>query len=87
MRAAATVLRRNGIDSLVAIGGDGTFRGCLDLARFWNGAVIGCPGTIDNDLAGTDVSIGFTSAVSTAATPWTSSATPLTQPNACSSSR
>ncbi len=67
LRAATTVLRRHGIDSLVAIGGDGTFRGCLDLARFWNGAVIGCPGTIDNDLSGTDVSIGFTSAVSTAA--------------------
>ena len=64
--AAGTVLRRHGIDSLVAIGGDGTFRGCLDLARYWNGAVIGCPGTIDNDLSGTDVSIGFTSAVSTA---------------------
>ena len=33
----------------------------------WDGRVIGCPGTIDNDLAGTEVSIGFTSAVSTAA--------------------
>ena len=66
LRAAAAVLRRHGIDSLVAIGGDGTFRGCLDLARYWNGAVIGCPGTIDNDLSGTDVSIGFTSAVGTA---------------------
>ena len=41
LRAAAAVLRGRGIDSLVAIGGDGTFRGCLDLARFWNGAVAG----------------------------------------------
>ena len=53
--------------TLVAIGGDGTFRGCLELAHYWDGRVIGCPGTIDNDLSGTDVSIGFTSAVSTAA--------------------
>ena len=37
------------------------------LRSYWDGRVIGCPGTIDNDLAGTDVSIGFTSAVSTAA--------------------
>jgi 6-phosphofructokinase 1 len=67
LRAAALVLERHRIDNLVAIGGDGTFHGCVELARFWNGRVIGCPGTIDNDLAGTDVSIGFTSAVSTAA--------------------
>ncbi len=67
MLAAAAVLDRHRIDNLVAIGGDGTFRGCIELARYWNGRVIGCPGTIDNDLSGTDVSIGFTSAVSTAA--------------------
>jgi 6-phosphofructokinase 1 len=67
MRTAAEVLRRHRIDHLVAIGGDGTFRGCVELSRYWDGRVIGCPGTIDNDLAGTDVSIGFTSAVSTAA--------------------
>ena len=67
LRAAAAILRRHRIDDLVAIGGDGTLRGCLALARYWDGRVIGCPGTIDNDLAGTDVSIGFTSAVSTAA--------------------
>ncbi len=66
LRAAAAILRRHRIDSLVAIGGDGTFRGCMELARYWDGSIIGCPGTIDNDLAGTDVSIGFTSAVRTA---------------------
>lgn len=66
-RAAAQVLRRHEIDALVAIGGDGTFRGCLALARHWDGQIIGCPGTIDNDLCGTDVTIGFTTAVSTAA--------------------
>jgi 6-phosphofructokinase 1 len=39
----------------------------MELAHHWDGSIIGCPGTIDNDLSGTDVSIGFTSAVSTAA--------------------
>jgi 6-phosphofructokinase 1 len=67
LEAASAILRRHRIDNLVAIGGDGTFRGCMDLARYWDGSIIGCPGTIDNDLSGTDVSIGFTSAVSTAA--------------------
>ena len=43
------------------------FAGAIELAHYWDGRVIGCPGTIDNDLSGTDVSIGFTSAVSTAA--------------------
>ncbi len=66
LRAAADVLRRHRIEHLVAIGGDGTFRGCLELARYWDGRIIGCPGTIDNDLAGTDISIGFTSALATA---------------------
>ena len=67
LEAAAAILRRHRIDNLVAIGGDGTFRGCMELACYWDGSIIGCPGTIDNDLSGTDVSIGFTSAVSTAA--------------------
>ncbi len=65
-RAAAASLRRHKIDALVAIGGDGTFRGCMDLARYWDGPIIGCPGTIDNDLGGTDVTIGFSTAVRTA---------------------
>ncbi len=66
MRTAAEILRRHEIDHLVAIGGDGTFRGCIALASYWNGRIIGCPGTIDNDVSGTDVSIGFTSAIATA---------------------
>jgi 6-phosphofructokinase 1 len=67
LQAAADILRRHAIDALVVIGGDGTFRGCVALARHWDGQIIGCPGTIDNDLRGTDTTIGFTSAVSTAA--------------------
>jgi 6-phosphofructokinase 1 len=63
---AARILKKHGIDALVPIGGDGTFRGCVALARFWEGRIIGCPGTIDNDLIGTDFTIGFATAVQTA---------------------
>jgi len=59
-------LRRNGIDGLVAIGGDGTFRGALALHRSYGIPVAGVPGTIDNDLAGTDMTLGFDTAVNTA---------------------
>lgn len=65
-KKAARVLRKHGIDALVPIGGDGTFRGAIDLARHWDGQIIGCPGTIDNDLIGTDYTIGFATAVQTA---------------------
>jgi 6-phosphofructokinase 1 len=62
---AIASLRDHGIDALVAIGGDGTFRGCMALAERWDGPIIGCPGTIDNDLPGTDYTIGFSTAVQT----------------------
>ncbi len=54
------------IDGLILIGGDGTFRGGIDLAKVWKGQIIGVPGTIDNDLYGTDETIGFDTAVNTA---------------------
>lgn len=63
---AAAILKKHGIDALVPIGGDGTFAGAIALRRFWDGRVIGCPGTIDNDLCGTDYTIGFSTAVATA---------------------
>lgn len=63
---AADILRRNRIDALIPIGGDGTFHGAVALARFWDGRIVGCPGTIDNDLLGTDFTIGFATAVQTA---------------------
>ena len=63
---AAGILRKHGIDGLVAIGGDGTYRGALALRQHWTGGLIGCPGTIDNDLVGTDFTIGFHTAVNTA---------------------
>lgn len=63
---AAEILRRHRIDALIPIGGDGTFRGAIALARYWDGQIVGCPGTIDNDLLGTDATIGFYTAVQTA---------------------
>jgi 6-phosphofructokinase 1 len=63
---AARNLDRLGIRSLVLIGGDGTFRGAIDLAKIWKGQLIGIPGTIDNDLYGTDFTLGFDTAVNTA---------------------
>ena len=65
-KKAAANLRKHGIDALVPIGGDGTFHGAVELADHWDGQIIGCPGTIDNDLIGTDFTIGFPTAVETA---------------------
>jgi len=63
---AADNLARAGIDALIGIGGDGTFRGLLDLTNEHGTRVIGIPGTIDNDIPGTDDTIGFDTAVNTA---------------------
>ena len=54
------------IIALIAIGGDGTLQGATHLAHEHGIAVVGCPGTIDNDLMGTDYTIGFSTAVQTA---------------------
>jgi 6-phosphofructokinase 1 len=64
-KKAAAILRKHGIDGLIPIGGDGTFHGAVALAKHWDGRIIGCPGTIDNDLMGTDFTIGFATAVGT----------------------
>jgi 6-phosphofructokinase 1 len=63
---AAATLARHGIDALVAIGGDGTFAGAEALNKEHGTLVIGLPGTIDNDLAGSDQTIGYDTAVNTA---------------------
>ena len=65
LKKAVKVLQKHRIDALIAIGGDGTFHGAVALARRWDGQIIGCPGTIDNDLMGTDYTIGFATAVQT----------------------
>lgn len=63
---AAQILEDRDIDALVVIGGDGSFKGALSLYQEFNIAVVGIPGTIDNDISGTDYTIGFDSAVNTA---------------------
>lgn len=65
-RKAAIVIERENIEALVAIGGDGTFRGAYELNKEWHVPIIGVPGTIDNDLYGTDFTIGFDTALNTA---------------------
>jgi 6-phosphofructokinase 1 len=55
-----------GIDGLVIIGGDGSFRGAKIFSHEYDIACIGLPGTIDKDIAGTDFTIGFDTAVNTA---------------------
>ena len=65
-KKAAEILNRHQIDGLIPIGGNGTFNGAVALAKHWDGQIVGCPGTIDNDLVGTDYTIGFSTAVQTA---------------------
>ena len=60
------ILQREGIEGLITIGGDGTFRGATILAETGNAKVIGIPCTIDNDVYGTDYTIGFDTAINTA---------------------
>ncbi len=62
---AAANLRAQNIDALVVIGGDGTFRGATRLYEEYGINVVGIPGTIDNDLAGTDYTIGYDTACNT----------------------
>ncbi|HEX4926270.1 MAG TPA: 6-phosphofructokinase, partial [Bdellovibrionales bacterium] len=59
-------LQQHGIQALVCIGGDGSFRGAHALWQEHQVPVVGLPGTIDNDVHGTDVTIGFDTAVNTA---------------------
>ncbi|MDR1491599.1 MAG: 6-phosphofructokinase [Planctomycetaceae bacterium] len=66
LKCAANVLQKYHIDALIPIGGNGTLTGALELSKVWNGQIIGLPGTIDNDLLGTDYTIGFETAVHTA---------------------
>ena len=63
---AADNLRRHGVEGLVVIGGDGSFRGAAALFEEHGFPVVGIAGTIDNDVYGTDVSIGFNTAMNIA---------------------
>jgi 6-phosphofructokinase 1 len=60
-------LRANDIDGIVAIGGDGSFTGArIFMEEYPDIHMVGCPGTIDNDLYGTDYTIGYDTAINTA---------------------
>ncbi len=65
-RKAYDTLQRFGIEGLVAIGGDGTFAGAQIFHKEFGIPTVGAPGTIDNDLYGTDYTIGFDTAINTA---------------------
>ncbi|MCD6062700.1 MAG: 6-phosphofructokinase [Flavipsychrobacter sp.] len=66
MQKAYDQLTKHGIEALVLIGGDGTFRGAVKFFEKFTIPAVGLPGTIDKDLAGTDYTIGFDTAVNTA---------------------
>ncbi len=64
-RQAYENMRAAGIDALVVIGGDGSLTGALTFANEFDVPVVGLPGTIDNDLGGTDATIGYDTALNT----------------------
>lgn len=65
-KRAYEVIKKNNIDGLVLIGGDGTYRGGQIFNKEWGVPCIGVPGSIDNDIEGTDFTIGSDTAVNTA---------------------
>lgn len=65
-REAANLLKRKKIDALIVIGGDGSFNGAMKLHDEHQIPVVGIPGTIDNDIDGTEYTIGFDTAVQNA---------------------
>ncbi len=64
-KLAFETMKKEGIDALVVIGGDGTFTGARIFAQEFNVPIVGLPGTIDNDLYGTDSTIGYDTALNT----------------------
>jgi 6-phosphofructokinase 1 len=65
MLLAKRNLEKHEVEGLIVIGGDGTFTGALDFSSICSIPVVGCPGTIDNDLVGTDFTIGYDTAINT----------------------
>lgn len=64
-KKAAENLKKAGVDAMVLIGGDGTFQGGKIFSKEYDIPVIGVPGTIDNDIAGTNFTIGYDTALNT----------------------
>lgn len=65
-KRAIDIMKGQGIEALVVIGGDGSFKGAMALWEEHNFPVVGIPGTIDNDISNTEYTIGFDTAVETA---------------------
>lgn len=66
IKEAAKTLALNNLVGLIVIGGNGSFKGALELSKETNTVIVGIPATIDNDVFGTDETIGFDTAVNTA---------------------
>lgn len=64
-KMAYETMRREGMDALVVIGGDGTLTGARIFAEEFDVPVVGIPGTIDNDIFGTDTTVGYDTALNT----------------------
>ena len=65
MKIAYDQLVKNKIEGIIAIGGDGTFKGANEFSSKYKIPIVGVPGTIDNDLIGTDYTIGYDTAINT----------------------
>ncbi|PBQ30872.1 6-phosphofructokinase [Sphingobacteriaceae bacterium] len=65
LQKAVRTVKENKIDGMVIIGGDGSFRGAIALSKVAGIPIIACAGTIDNDLVGTDFTIGYDTAINT----------------------
>ena len=65
---ASETLALNNVAGLIVIGGNGSFKGALELSKKTDSLIVGVPATIDNDVFGTDETIGFDTAVNTAVT-------------------
>lgn len=65
LETASKNLTNSKVDGLLVIGGDGSFKGALELSKRCSIPIIGCAGTIDNDMVGTDFTIGYDTAINT----------------------
>ena len=65
MQKAWKNVQKHDLDGLVVIGGDGTFTGAMEFGKKFDLPIVGIPGTIDNDIFGTDFTVGFDTAVNT----------------------
>ena len=65
METAFNNLKKHNIDGVICIGGNGTFTGAQEFSEMFPINFVGCPGTIDNDLVGTDFTIGYDTAINT----------------------